>query len=351
MKDVLQESTDLVPLSAINLPALFQGDGLDDLIEKIEKEVRGYVPDLSTDKGRKDVASLAYKVARSKTALDDAGKDLVSDIKQRAQAIDKHRKLIRDRLDALKDEVRRPLTEWEDAEKSRVQAHRDRIAEMNEAAARTHDASGVALTASDYREVISRLEAVAMGEQWEEFAAEAARVRDGAIAVARRRLNEREQHEAEQAELARLRREQEDRAKREREEAIARDAADRALATEREAVRKRETEAETARDAERQAAKQRETELQLAAERAERARLQAIEDARATTERKEREAEDARRRDAEDQARRDADVEHRRRFNGEALAAMTAGGIDEHAAKLCVKLIAAGKVPNIFIRY
>ncbi|STR94742.1 Uncharacterised protein [Hafnia alvei] len=79
------------------------------------------MPDLSTKKGRDAIASMAHKVARSKTYIDNAGKDLVAELKALPKQIDESRRLVRERLDALKDEVRRPLTEWE-AEQERIKA-------------------------------------------------------------------------------------------------------------------------------------------------------------------------------------------------------------------------------------
>ncbi|MGQ4865984.1 hypothetical protein ACOQOO_26480, partial [Enterobacter kobei] len=64
---------------------------------------------------------MAHKVARSKTYIDNAGKDLVAELKALPKQIDESRRIVRERLDALKDEVRRPLTEWE-AEQERIKA-------------------------------------------------------------------------------------------------------------------------------------------------------------------------------------------------------------------------------------
>jgi len=44
-------------------------NGLDPWIAKIRKEVESFVPDVTTKKGRDAIASIAYKVAKSKTAL------------------------------------------------------------------------------------------------------------------------------------------------------------------------------------------------------------------------------------------------------------------------------------------
>jgi ABC-type Zn uptake system ZnuABC Zn-binding protein ZnuA len=78
------------------------------------------VPDVTTKKA----ATLSHPWltrSRSKTYIDNAGKDLVAELKALPKQIDESRRVVRERLDALKDEVRRPLTEWE-AEQERIKA-------------------------------------------------------------------------------------------------------------------------------------------------------------------------------------------------------------------------------------
>lgn len=116
----MSEVMDLVVIEKQNAMAVFTTkEQLDPLIEKIEKEARSLVADVSTKKGRDAIASMAHKVARSKTYIDNAGKDLVTELKALPKQIDESRRIVRERLDALKDEVRRPLTEWE-AEQERI---------------------------------------------------------------------------------------------------------------------------------------------------------------------------------------------------------------------------------------
>ncbi|HDR2510014.1 TPA: hypothetical protein QCI33_003680 [Enterobacter roggenkampii] len=118
----MREVTDLVVIEKQNAMAVFTTkEQLDPIIEAIEKEARSLVPDVSTRKGRDAIASMAHKVARSKTYIDNAGKDLVAELKALPKQIDESRRIVRERLDALKDEVRRPLTEWE-AEQERIKA-------------------------------------------------------------------------------------------------------------------------------------------------------------------------------------------------------------------------------------
>lgn len=113
----------LIPIEKVNAIELFTQDGpLDELLKKIKQAVVGHVPDLSTNQGRKLIASTAYKVARSKTTIDEAGKELGADYLRKKQAIDGGRKKAREFLDELRDKVRQPLTEREAKEKLRIEA-------------------------------------------------------------------------------------------------------------------------------------------------------------------------------------------------------------------------------------
>lgn len=87
---------------------------IESLLAEIKSKALTIVPDVYTEKGRKDIASMAYSVARTKTYLDSIGKDLVTQYKELPKKIDSGRKFARDALDLLRDEVRKPLDEWEE---------------------------------------------------------------------------------------------------------------------------------------------------------------------------------------------------------------------------------------------
>jgi len=67
-------------IEASNAVAIYSG-GLDAVLNDLAKEAKSIVADISTDRGRKEIASVAYKVARSKTLLDDMGKKLGEEAK------------------------------------------------------------------------------------------------------------------------------------------------------------------------------------------------------------------------------------------------------------------------------
>ena len=107
-----QEIT-LSTLEQVNPLVIFKTGGMSSILSAIRSEVLRDLPDTSTDKGRKEIAANAHKVAKSKVFLDNLGKQLADDLNAKLKPINAERKLARDTLDDLKCEVRQPLTEWE----------------------------------------------------------------------------------------------------------------------------------------------------------------------------------------------------------------------------------------------
>lgn len=338
--------------------AFFTREGaIDPVLAAIRKEVDAFKGDAKTDKGRKAIKSMAFKITQSKTYIEGVGKSVAADAKELPKKVDASRKRLRDTLDAWAEEVRRPVTEWEVVEDARITKHKDIIARIEHACQEPGDCLALNLKAA-----LAVLEETIIGPHCEEFEAEYARAKDGARKRFIDAIAKAERREAEAAELARLRKEADERAERDRIAAIEKAAADKARA-----------EAEAAAKAERDAAERRDDEFRMAVERAQRdAELQA-ERARLDAERREielqRAKEDAERRAAETEARikreaeqakareeaaardREADIEHRRSINRQAMAALIDGGLDETYAMLAVSLIAERKIPNIVIIY
>lgn len=358
----MSEVTDLVVIEKQNAMAVFTTkEQLDQIIEAIEKEARSLVPDVSTRKGRDAIASMAHKVARSKTYIDNAGKDLVAELKALPKQIDESRRIVRERLDALKDEVRKPLTDWENAESARKDALQQRLNDLR-SLADVIDGLGNYLPSVDIQQRIESAKAVALDESWQEVAAEAGVAKDATIQQLEAALIVAKQREHEAAELERLRKEAEEKARLEREENIRREAAERAR-RDSEAKHKAEIEAAARREAEEKARAEAAERQRIEAEqRAQREKLEAEERARrekeeavAAERRRQEEAESARlveeQRKAEEEARRAADKEHRRTVNRRVYADLIAQGIPEEYAQKAVLAIAGGKVQDAHIKY
>ncbi|HBZ8007441.1 TPA: hypothetical protein MM157_003288 [Klebsiella variicola subsp. variicola] len=323
----MSEIMDLVVIEKKNAMAVFtNNDQLDPLIEAIEKEARSLVPDVTTKKGRDAIASMAHKVARSKTYIDNAGKDLVAELKALPKQIDESRRVVRERLDALKDEVRRPLTEWEE-EQERIKA---------EEAMNALHAEALAMNEEFDRQRAARIEsdhemALLMNDAFDRELA------DKAAEAERQRIAHEE--EIKRLAAAAAAREVEQRAQREREEAALREAALKAQAEQAErdriaAEQKAEADKQAAIEAERRKAQEEADRIRREAEQREQARL----------------AEEKRK--AYEQARREADVKHRKTVGTDIVKALVANtSLPRDQAIEVLTAVKDGRIPHTGISY
>ena len=118
----------MIILENSNPKELFVMNGLDAFIAKIREEVANAPKDISTEAGRKEIASLAYKIAKSKTALVKLGKESVDEYQKIIKSVTAERNRGEAALQEIQDNVRKPLTDWENADKARIKAHEDAIA-------------------------------------------------------------------------------------------------------------------------------------------------------------------------------------------------------------------------------
>lgn len=305
-------------------PSIYVENGLEKFLEQIRESVKE-VPDMSTAKGRARIASLAAQVSRSKTAVEKPGRDYLRHLKEAVKPAEAELRRFVSACDEMRDEVRRPLTEWE-AEQERIKA---------EEAMNALHAEALEMNIKFDQELAAKIEA------------------DHEMALLMNKDIDRDREE--QRRLA-------EQAQRERDERLKQEAAEQAR-RDAEAKHKAEIEAAARREAEEKAraelaerqrveAEQRATrEKQEAEARAEREKAAAVEAERL----KAKQAEDARlaeqKRIADEAAARAADVEHRRAINASAVQALIEQGIPEDWAKACVVAIARGKVPATTINY
>ena len=112
----------LVTLPSVpsELEAAFINDEfIEGLIKDIREKASSVVGDLNTVKGRRAYISMASNVRSTKTAIDEAGKKLVAEMKKRPALVDASRKKVRDSLDELAVEIRKPVTDWEAEQKEK----------------------------------------------------------------------------------------------------------------------------------------------------------------------------------------------------------------------------------------
>lgn len=317
-----------------NPKELFVMNGLDAFIAKIKEEVANAPQDISTKKGREEIASLAYKVAKSKTALVKLGKESIEDLQKTVKAVTAERNRGEAALQEIQDNIRKPLTEWENAEKERVAGHEASITNIQLHSEQV-SSGWQSLSLEDMTVRLGWLENQC-ANNWQEFKPRADIEIAKAIESTKAAIAKRTTYDAEQAELKRLREESAIREQKEREAKIAADAAEKARLESATQIEEAEQRAKKAEDDKMAAAAQAEKEKQEAVEAE-----------------KKRQAEDAAKIAAET-AKREADKEHRAKINNEIVNALM--DIDNNllSPDFCKKIIIAialGNIPHVKIIY
>lgn len=298
---------DMIKVENLNALEVFTSGGIGDILQDIHDKATDFTPDTTTDKGRKLIASQAHAVSKSKVLLDNVGKGLVSEWKQKSKLVDASRKEARDYCDNLRDTVRQPLTDWEQA----IEVEKER----HEKAVQFRREFGQALISAAMDEKQKELERINAKIEAEKLEAE--------------RIEQEKQAEQERIE---------------REAQIAKEATERA---EKEAAAKIEAE-KIARIAAEQRAK-------LDAERLEREKIEAVEavkreeQARIAKEQREKEAAALELKKQEE--KKAANKAHQKKVNNAAATGLLAAGIDSDTAQQIIKLIAQGKIEHVTITY
>ncbi len=178
--------------------ALVKPEAMESLLLEVQSKIKDFTGDVTTNAGRKEIASMAYKVARTKTTIDDFGKDLVGAAKAEIKKIDDARKLARETLDGWKADVRKPLTDWEE-EQARGAAIIERIIASAEGR----------IDNPEYGEkLIADIESIDINSVPEEMRESLVAVKAGCIEKLKAGVADAVQREADARELERLRKQE-----------------------------------------------------------------------------------------------------------------------------------------------
>lgn len=243
-----------------------------ELVEKIKTEARSFVIDATTAKGRKVAVSLAAKVRKSKTFLDTLGKNLTADEQAKIKKVNAERKIIRDELDELAEEIRKPVTEFEQAEENRIAAIRIKITDIEVACEGLETLEQMYLKKSELENVDV--------DSFAEFAIEAEDKKANAINLITQKIETAEKLQAQEKELAEFRAEKEkaEAEKAEQARIAEQKAHDEAIKAQAERKAKIDAEAEKTRaeNEKIEAQKKADAEIALAKQEAEKAKADAI---------------------------------------------------------------------------
>jgi hypothetical protein len=356
--EAVEVKNDLVVMKFDNPLEVFKApNGLDPYLDVLRKKLDDFKPDMAKAKGRDEVRSMAAKVAKLKVALDNMGKELTEEQKSTIDAVNLSRRNMRDTLDKWRDEVRQPLTDYENKEAERIEAHKTALAAIKALAVIQPD-----MSSTEIQSRIDELSKVEPDDSWQEFELDAIRAKRAAGEALLEALDARKAHEEQLAEIERFKAEQAERERIENEQRIAREAEERARAeaeakanAEREAAAAREAAAIAENERLKREAEQAETRRIEAERKAESERLSAEQRAKDAAEQA-RQAEVQRQADekaaAEREARaREEDKANKAKVYGAMKEALMLTGMSEEHAKAAVKLIATGQVPHVSIIY
>ena len=357
-----QQNTELAlpVITEDKYPALYVSGGLDPYYQQIRNQVLSEVPDLSTKKGIARIKSLAAMVSSSKVAIEKPGREYLKQLKEMPKVIEAELRDWNQKMDALRDEVRQPVTELENKEKARIAALDQRIAAIQELG----DKATIESPSAEIQLWIGELEVIVIDASWDEYQDRAGVAKDAAKFKLSSALQNRLTFEAQQAEIERLKAEQAKREQEERERQIAEkarvEAEQKALREKIEAEQREQAAKDAQAKAEQDAKDAQERLIREQQESAERER-QAAE--RAAQQERQRQIEEQKRINYEaEQARieaeiKAADIEHRKKVNNEALndliACAKSKGVElpELAAKSIISSIASGKIRHTSLNY
>lgn len=324
-QELIKIETGIVEYEPTPITDFFEKEGgTAPLLEAMEKAIDAFDYDLSTGAKRSEITALSSKVSKTKTFLEEKGVELKKKLEEeikptldRIAIIDAERSAFKKGCDELRKKARKPLTDWEEEEAERKDALNKRLYDLE----RMYDAS---ITGSDnIKARISEIEAIDIDDTWDSHQERAAKIKEDIIAAMSDRLSMAIEAEAQQAELDRIRKENEELQRKEQERIAEKAAEDKAKADAQAAIDaanaarvRAEQEAENARQAER--------------DKIEREKLMEEKAAK----------------------EREADKKHRAAINCAARDALIEKcAIDNQTAVKVLTAIANGEIDNVTIKY
>jgi len=340
-------------------------NGIDPYLQKIEEEAlklsEGLDPSVAKD--RKAIISAAFKVTQSKTIMDKAGKSLKDGLMKDIKPIDPNRKKARDFCEDLADRIRKPVTDWEEAEQNRLDLIKDAIVNIESLGLIVNLEDLSSKTLSELKSSLDTVMGIEANESFEGFQEEAQLQRYKSIESLTNQIAIEEAAEAEKVKQDKIDAENAEKEKADNEERLRQEGAEIARKAEvkkaevkAEKVKKDKAEAKEREDKAIQDAKDAEARVEQAAIDAENAkvaaeakRVQDVADAEQLV--KDNIAIEAAEVESAKKAR-EANTRHRTTINNKALKDLTKiEGVTDEMAKAIVIAIAKFEVSNISISY
>lgn len=322
---------------------------LEEIVSEVKNKVKEFKPDISTHEGRDAIDKFSRKIMKTRTGIEALGKERKEKHLKICQQIDELRRFSKTNLEALEEEARKPLTEFEKKEEERCERHESNILEIE-------NTGKDALTNWQERSVESMQDRLAEIESerkidWEEFKESAIFWIDKTVESLNKAIELKKNHDQEQKELAELRLQAELQRQKDYEEKIRKEAEEKAkqeaaLELQRQ-QQKAEAEAKAAElriQEEKQKSERAKAEYEQKLKDAEARRLAEIEEEKARIEAEEK-------REAEELAKREADENNRLKIKGDIMEALESLGLDNKSAVNVVTAISDGEIPHVKVIY
>lgn len=194
----------LLDADKVDLPSLFGTPQLQETLDQIKKTVTSQELTADTAKGREAITSLAYKVTRSKTALQAACKERTAGLRKQVEAINAQGKLAETFLNELRDTTRKPLQEWEAKEKIRLDALQARLDAITDGGLTWQSST------AEINDKLDEINAIKIDDSWQEKEALAETRKTEVLTSLQKSFDMALAREQQAAEAARLRAEKEE---------------------------------------------------------------------------------------------------------------------------------------------
>lgn len=359
---ILKEEKDLAFVEKFQATDLFNvPNAVEAVLAKIEELAVGFTPTLETKKGREEIASMARKVSSSKVYLDTLGKDLVADWKEKAKVVDNQRRVICERLDRLRDTVRKPLTEYEEKIKAHEALIQEFIQRYKNAQSAIYYKSNDVFLALESLKVIPEID-VTWGKEEEN----AKKIKQECLFFLEAKFENLKKQEEETKRLAEesenLRKEKEEFERKKREDQIRAEEAKKAedelkkkdedkkrAIIEAELAQKKLEEERVKNEALRKERETQQKQFEEQQKEIETLRKQKLEEDRKKAEDAKKAQEEETRKKADE--KRALDLEHRKKINNEILASFAAEGIDRDLGVKLITKVVKGEIKHLKINY
>jgi len=191
-------ATELIVIDKTKELEYFGTDGAQKALDAVKEHLKDFVPDITTNKGRKLIASNAAKIGKSRKLLDDMGKDIRASIQTNKNKRD-------ELFSEYQTEFRKPLTDWEETEGKRIDDIKLKIKDIvqlsNYIGPDNEQLGSAALV-----EQMSKLNAIEITEEnFAEFVKKATDEKSASKEYLQDAIDKRLKYESDQAELTRLR--------------------------------------------------------------------------------------------------------------------------------------------------